>query len=271
MKLPGARTVSVLIVVVYATAVFLGLRSERVVALLHPGNPVVWAAWKAPDRATIPAGPSGDSIRYGIHLFEETPWYAAAYTGNKLNCNNCHTQGGTAPHASPMVGLPPLFPMYNKRAGHMITLKDRIQECFTRSENGKPLPYDSREMNALVDYIVWLSQKQPSRKPFTGRGLVTLPDLKPDPVHGAQIYASQCAGCHGANGAGYLPQFPPLWGPQAFNDGAGMDGTDKMAAFVQYNMPQNRPGILSPQDAYDVSAFVHAQPHPAFNQAYKNY
>ncbi len=44
-----------------------------------------------------------------------------------------------------------------------------------------------------------------------------------------------------------------------------------MAAFVQHNMPQNRPGILTPQEAYDVSAFIHAQPRPAFNPAYKNY
>ena len=54
-------------------------------------------------------------------------------------------------------------------------------------------------------------------------------------------------------------------------DGAGMNSVQKMAAFVQHNMPQNRMGILSPQDAYDVSAFIHTQPRPAFNQEYKSF
>jgi thiosulfate dehydrogenase len=62
-----------------------------------------------------------------------------------------------------------------------------------------------------------------------------------------------------------------LWGDNSFNDGAGMHGLPKMAAFVQQNMPQNRKGILSPQDAYDVSAFVHGQPRPAFNKAYAHF
>jgi thiosulfate dehydrogenase len=170
-----------------------------------------------------------------------------------------------------MVGIAALFPMYNQRAGHVISLRDRIQECFVRSENGKPLSYSGPEMQALVDYIDWLSVPLPNTKRFVGRGLIKLPNLKPDPKHGAELYVAQCAGCHGKNGEGSAPMFPPLWGPQSFNDGAGMNNIQKMAAFVQHNMPQNRMGILSPQDAYDVTAFIHSQPRPAFNQAYKHF
>jgi len=50
-----------------------------------------------------------------------------------------------------------------------------------------------------------------------------------------------------------------------------MNNINKMAAFVQHNMPQNRMGILSAQEAYDVAGFVHAQPRPVFNTAYKNF
>lgn len=228
-------------------------------------------AWQPPPDSSIPEGPLGDSIRRGAVIFNETPLYATANTGGKLSCANCHAEGGIQPYASPMVGLPKLFPMYNARAGHMISLKDRIQECFVRSENGKPLNYNGDTMKDLVDYITWLSQPEPGRQPFEGRGLVKLPHLKPDPKHGEQIYYEQCAGCHGNNGEGHAPMFPPLWGPNSFNDGAGMDRISKMAAFVQHNMPQNRMGILSPQEAYDVAAFVHQQPRPAFNQAYKHY
>jgi thiosulfate dehydrogenase len=36
-------------------------------------------------------------------------------------------------------------------------------------------------------------------------------------------------------------------------------------------MPQNRMGILTAQEAWDVAAYVHQQPRPAFNPAYKNF
>jgi thiosulfate dehydrogenase len=230
-----------------------------------------WRAWRPPHLNAVPETPRGASIRYGALLFDETPLYASTHTGGTLSCSSCHAEGGIQPYAAPMVGLPADFPAYNKRAGHVISLRDRIQECFVRSENGTPLAYRGPEMQAIVDYIDWLSEPQPNRKRFIGRGFIDLPDLKPDPMHGAEIYAIQCAGCHGQNGEGSAPLFPPLWGPQAYNDGAGMNNVQKMAAFVQYNMPQNRKGILSPQDAYDVSAFVHSKPRPAFNNAYKSY
>ncbi len=40
-----------------------------------------------------------------------------------------------------------------------------------------------------------------------------------------------------------------------------MNQIAKMAAFVQHNMPQNAPDTLTPQEAYDVAAFVHSKPH----------
>lgn len=256
---------------VYVLALLLGLGYIHLPSLRRTRKTMVWSAWSPPDPDTISAGPASDSIHYGMQLFNNTPWYAPQYTGSKLTCSDCHIEGGIAPHAIPMVRLPRLFPMYSKRARRFISLRDRIQDCFTRSENGRPLPYDSREMNALVAYIQWLSQPEPTRKPYSGRGLIGLPPLQPDPKHGAQIYAAQCAGCHGEDGAGSLPLMPPLWGPDSFNDGAGMSHISKMAPFVQYNMPQNRRGILSAQDAYDASAYIETKPRPAFNPAYKKY
>jgi thiosulfate dehydrogenase len=46
-----------------------------------------------------------------------------------------------------------------------------------------------------------------------------------------------------------------------------MNTVDKMAAFIHAAMPQNRKGILSVQDAYDVSAYIHQQPRPAYNHS----
>jgi thiosulfate dehydrogenase len=228
-------------------------------------------AWQPPSTDSIPEGPLGQSIRDGMQIFYDTALYAPRYTSAKLSCASCHAEGGMQPYASPLVGVPALFPMYSKRAGHKISLNDRIEECFVRSENGSPIPYDSPEMKAITDYIEWLSTPEPENQPFSGRGLALLSGLQPDAKHGAIVYAEQCAGCHGQNGEGDPPRFPPLWGPDSFNDGAGMNNVRKMASFVQHNMPQNRMGILSPQEAYDVAAYVHQQKRPHFNQAFSKY
>jgi thiosulfate dehydrogenase len=227
--------------------------------------------WTAPSQDTIPKGPLGESIRLGRLIFTQTPKYASAYVGNQLSCSHCHLSAGTAALAAPMVGLPGLFPMFNQRANRVITFAERLEECFVRSENGKPLPYDSQEMTALIAYIQWLSQGQPAGKPFPGRGLVRLPELTSDVEHGAQTYSQQCSACHGKEGGGNGPMLPPLWGPGAYNEGAGINGVAKMAAFVQHNMPQNKPGSLSAQDAFDVAAYIRSKPHAAFNQVYKIY
>ena len=210
-------------------------------------------------------------VRQGKIVFDETPKYASAFVGNKLSCNDCHIQSGTADKAAPMINLAGLFPQYNKRAGRVISLQDRIRECFVRSENGKPLPDDSEAMRGLVAYINWLSRDGVKGKAYEGRGLAKLPMLTGNPKAGKLIYTEQCAACHGKHGTGAMPILPPLWGRNSYNDGAGMDKPEKMAAFVSVNMPQNHPGTLTPQQAYDVSAYIHTMPRPKFNKAYKNY
>ena len=229
------------------------------------------AASLQPDIATLPNTPQGNSIRLGKQIFDETPKFAPAYTGNRIACSDCHIQSGTAAHAAPMIDLPGLFPRFNKRAGHVISLQERIQECFARSENGTPPPNDSKEMQALMAYIAWLSPTDTKGEIYSGRGLIALPALTGDTKHGEAIYTQQCANCHGRDGAGVPPVLPPLWGAASYNDGAGMNRPEKMAAFLIPNMPQNHPGTLSPQDAYDVAAFLHTKPRPKFNPAYKRY
>ncbi|MFP5230566.1 MAG: c-type cytochrome [Acidobacteriota bacterium] len=227
--------------------------------------------WQPPSHDDIPPTALGQSIRRGRHLFEDTALFAPQYTGARVSCASCHAADGIQPWAMPMVGLPASFPMYSKRAGRMISLPDRIEECFVRSENGRPLPYDSQDMKSIVAYIAWLSASEPQNRPFRGRGLPLLPRMPSNPQRGAAVYAQQCAGCHGDEGQGIAPLYPPLWGPDSFNDGAGMNDVRKMASFVQRNMPQNRMGILTPQQAFDVAAFIHRQPRPHFNPAYARY
>jgi thiosulfate dehydrogenase len=147
----------------------------------------------------------------------------------------------------------------------MIALQDRLAECFLYSMNGKPPAYNSREMIALVAYIAYLSRGTPAgATPDPAVKLTKFaPPAPPSGQRGAALYAQRCVACHGANGAGSAA-FPPLWGPTSFNGGAGMHRLWRMAAFVRYNMPQNAPGTLTAQQAYDVSAFVLSHARPRF-------
>jgi len=254
--LAAASVFSVLILLTVCSASFGAPRSPQV--------PDSAKAWVAPDTSTIPAGPLGDSIRLGMHVFNDTPKYAEKYVGNKLSCTHCHIDGGTVSKGMPMVGLPGIFPMYRDREKTVITFEERIEQCFQRSESGHRVPNDSPEMTGLVAYAQWLSKDQVTGRPFPGRGLVDLPELNGDAAKGSQIYAQQCAICHGADGVGKPPAIPALWGPDSYSDGAGMNQIAKMAAFVQHNMPQNEPDSLTPQESYDVAAYIHSKPHTVF-------
>ena len=221
--------------------------------------------WTPPDPAIIPQGPVGDSIRLGLQIFNDTPKYAARYVGNKMSCTHCHINGGTVPGGIPMVGLPGIFPMYREREKEVVTFEERIEQCFQRSENGHRLPNNGPEMVGLVAYTQWLSKDQVTGRAFPGRGIPPIPELNGDKDRGSQVYKQQCFVCHGADGAGKPPLIPAVWGPDAYNQGAGMYGIAKMAQFIHQNMPQTDPGSLSFQEAYDVAAYIHFMPHTPFD------
>src|SRR5437660_1666969 len=67
----------------------------------------------------------------------------------------------------------------------------------------------------------------------------------------------------GSNGAGY--QFPPLWGPDCFNNGAGMSRLLTAAVYAMHNMPIGTTfdaPVLSDENAYDVAAYIINQQRP---------
>jgi thiosulfate dehydrogenase len=227
-------------------------------------------AFTAPDESTIPAGPKGLAIQEGKKLLTETHLRLPKNVGNGLNCTSCHLAGGTTANASPWVGIWGVFPEYRSRSGKVISLTERVNDCFERSMNGKPLAYDSAEMNNILSYMQWLSSGVPTGASVKGRGFGALDQkLKPDAAHGKDVYAAKCASCHGAAGAGtknpaggYL--FPPLAGNDSFNDGAGMARTYTAAAFVKHNMPLGQGGSLSDQDALDVADYFTHLARPVF-------
>ena len=220
----------------------------------------------------IPDGPLGAAIELGRRIVTRTPENAPAYAGSALNCTSCHLDSGRTPWAAPWVGIWGMFPEYRSRNAKVNALPDRINDCFERSLNGRPLPPGSREMIGILAYMQWLSREVPTGQSVAGRGFLRIKSTQPpDPARGARIYAQKCALCHGEAGQGInAPSgdmvYPPLWGPKSFNIGAGMARLNTAAAFAKANMPLGQGGSLSDQDAFDVAAFFIRQPRPDFGR-----
>jgi thiosulfate dehydrogenase len=261
--------------------------SCAVSVLAGPVRPTMAAAdvdltrWTPPDIATLADDPFGKLVRKGYALFTDTaneigPTAADStkrFTGNNLACQNCHLQGATQPYAMPLVGVWGQFPQYRAREGAVDTLEDRVNGCMERSMNGRALPLGSPEMRAFSAYMRWLSTGIPDGAKLVGAGTLQIrePARAADLAHGAEIFSATCAACHGADGLGQRAQsgagyqFPPLWGPDSFNNGAGMSRLLTAAAYARHNMPLGTTytaPVLTDEEAYDVAAYVVGQTRP---------
>jgi thiosulfate dehydrogenase len=217
-----------------------------------------------PSPETIPGSRLGEEIRLGYQIVVNTQEYAAPYVGNRLNCTNCHLDGGLNPNAASFVGLAAVYPEYRPRSARVNTLADRVNECMERSLNGRAFPPDSSKLQAVVAYITWLSRGVPSGATVPWRGLQRIQSRRPiDADNGKKVFAGKCAFCHGFDGLGTMAA-PPVWGPQSYTIGAGMARVSVAAAFIKANMPRSWGWSLSDDDAYDVAAYINAQPRPDF-------
>jgi thiosulfate dehydrogenase len=216
--------------------------------------------------APMPTGALGASIALGRDVIDDPQKYLPHDVKADMSCSACHLQAGTVPRGGSFVGTYARFPQWNARSKRVITLQDRLAECFLYSMNGTPPAYTSKEMIGMVAYIAYLSHGVPTgqAQPQADRFIVPLPAASPDLAHGQQLYAQKCAACHQASGAGVHGAFPPLWGATSFNNGAGMAHIDRMTGFVMYNMPANAPNTLTLQEAYDISGWVLSHPRPKF-------
>ena len=244
--------------------------------------PFVIKPAEAYDVSQLPDDHYGRQVRYGKELAERTYAYIGPevrnpkmrFAGNNLSCTSCHQNGATKPFAMPWVGVHAAFPQYRAREDELSTVAERVNGCMERSMAGKPLPLDSREMKAFETYIHFLSQDVPTGASVVGQGLpkLKMPNRRADTVAGSKLYAEKCSACHGENGAGLRAgapgsatgyTFPPLWGKDSFNNGAGMNRLVFATTFVYTNMPlgsqQGQPQ-LSVDEAYDIAGYVLSQP-----------
>jgi thiosulfate dehydrogenase len=237
--------------------------SEEGVVRRIVGSPVD-ALFVPPSPETIPGDLRGEQIRLGYKMIVDTQEYGKRYVGNALNCTNCHLDAGLNPNSASFVGIATLYPQYRERAGRQMTLADRINECFERSMNGKPLPPDSVKLTAIVAYVTWLSQNMPPGVEVPWRGIPRLISThQPDPLNGKKVYEKKCVFCHGSDGQGTMTA-PPVWGPRSYNIGAGMARISVAAAFIKANMPRGWGWTVTDDEAIDAAAYINTQPRPDF-------
>jgi len=267
--------------VALSIAALIGLGVTASIAQQAAPSPQIWTV---PEIGALPDDDYGRLVRRGrdlvsatyAHIGPEVADPAKRFAGNNLACGNCHLQAGTKKFGIALFGLYGEFPRYSIRQGHEISLEDRFNSCMTRSMNGRPLPGDSTEMRALVAYVKFLSTGVPPGQAMPGLGVGRMPELDraADPARGAAGYAQHCAVCHAPNGVGIrrsLPDtdlgyvVPPLWGSDSFNDGAGMARLITAANFIHFNMPHGADYLhpqLTPEQAWDIAAYMLSQPRP---------
>lgn len=195
------------------------------------------------------------------------------FAQNRMACANCHLENGRQPDAVGFVGIAHRYPQRWEALNREVSLAERINGCLVRSLNGREMPENSPEIQAIISYMTWLSSKIPPGRSVDGEGLLTikLPERAADPLKGQQVYEYNCSACHGVQGQGQLKiptqpaagyVFPPVWGPDSYSTGSGMYRVLTAARYIYANMPLGR-AVLTPEQALDVAAYINTQPHPS--------
>lgn len=223
---------------------------------------------QAPLEKELPDNAFGEMVRKGHAIFVDTKNQVPEYVGNGMNCVNCHMDQGRLANSAPLWGAYPMYPAYRSKNNKVNTYAERIQGCFQFSMDGKPPAADSEAMTALVTYSYWLATNAPTGVSLPGRAYPDVPQPKDgySIERGEKVFVESCSICHGADGLGQKVAdnyvFPPLWGKDSFNWGAGMHRINTAASFIKENMPLGKGRALSDQEAWDVAAFMNSHERP---------
>ncbi|MBL0305865.1 MAG: c-type cytochrome [Chitinophagaceae bacterium] len=224
-------------------------------------------------------GEEREMVIYGEDIIANTSRYfgphgSVAPITNGMNCQNCHLIAGKKSWGNNYSVVFSSYPKFRDRSGATETIYKRVSDCFERSLNGTAPDSTSREYKAIYSYIKWLGKDVKKGEKPVGSGIekILYMDRAADPIKGKGIYTAQCQSCHGANGEGQLSlngisyEYPPLWGPHSYNDGAGLYRLSNFAGYVKSNMPFNQTTHSNPklsnEEAWDVAAYVNSQPRP---------
>jgi thiosulfate dehydrogenase len=218
-------------------------------------------AWRPPSLDALGNDSLSVAIRRGHALVAATVESLPRFVGGNLNCTSCHLDDGRRGTAAPLTGTYARYPKYIERTGAVVSMEDRVNYCMTRSLAGSRLPNESREMQDILAYLAFLSRGVPMGSHLPQEGMPVMSRDIGDTAHGADIYRTTCARCHGADGGGMV-KVPALWGPRSYSVGASMARQERAASFVRHNMPFDKPGTLTDREAFDVAAYVTSKPRP---------
>ena len=244
----------------------------------------------SPAAATAPGIPSIATEEYGRRLIAQTSELLGPdvadpkmrLSGSRLACASCHLGAGTEPGTLTLLQTTEHYPRFSGRVGAKTDIEDRINECMQRSMNGKPLDRKSPEMIAIAAYIRSLGDLNASlgagQRKAREQAAFKTPNRAADLNAGKKTFSDRCATCHGADGAGLRASadpkkgfvFPALWGPDSFNDGAGMHRVLTAARFVKARMPLGNANLTDDQ-AFDVAAYFNSQPRPEMPNLEQDY
>ncbi len=235
----------------------------------------------AANQNSATAVPVAATADYGRKILRDTALYlgpdhedpAMRYSGTNMACASCHIDVGTRPGTLSLLQADSKYPRPSGRDGKVGDLRDRINGCMQRSMNGKPLPRNSLEMIAMETYIKDLGNQHQAmseshRMPIEPEEFRE-PDRAANVAAGKIVFEERCQVCHGSDGLGLLATgtpaegylFPPLWGPDSYNNGAGMTRVLTAARFIKARMPYGQ-ADLSDDQAYDVAAYINSHARP---------
>lgn len=273
-----------MVLIVGIIIIFIGFSTYLVNPNLFKSNKVAAKDWVPKDvEQELASGFLPKKVQYGYQLLAETQKHIGPqakdpgmrHSGNNLSCTSCHIHGGNTPGAASWAGVVERFPSFRGRSNGMGTIEDRINGCIERSMNGRKLDVESREMKAMVAYMEWLAEDMPEDKKdyYSGFTDIEIPDVAVDLEFGKRVYANHCAVCHQSDGQGTRKadfsegyEFPPLWGRDTYNDGAGMHRVLTAAIFIKANMPyelaSKEEPVLTDEEAYHVAGYINSFDRP---------
>lgn len=238
----------------------------------------LWTAPKIEDAKNLTETQKSELL-YGKELISNTSKYlgplgSVAKLTNGMNCQNCHLEAGTKPYGNNYGAVFSTYPKYRARSGSVEDIYKRVADCFERSLNGVSPEKGSKEMEAIVAYINFTGSNVEKGKKAKGSGIYELKflDRPADPTKGKIAYQAKCQSCHQANGEGQINadkvsyQYPPLWGKNAYNTGAGLYRISRFAGYIKANMPFGvtyKEPQLTDEEAWDIAAYVNSMPHPS--------
>jgi thiosulfate dehydrogenase len=251
--------------------------------------------WQVPEISSLTDNAESTEIRLGKSIFTDTYRYIGPdvkdkqkrFAGTNMDCQNCHLKAGTQKNVFGLIGTYTKYPEMDTRSGKIINLQERINNCLMRSMNGRAMPEDSPEMKALTAYIKWLSTYVPKGTRTLEQGIpkIQLLSRAADTSSGRIVYLGKCMTCHSEDGEGALNipgnvdvpadsvkgyDFPPVFGNNSYNEGAGMYKLLTAASFIYSKMPFHY-SELTVEESYDVAAFINSKPRPLFKDVGKDY